>query len=452
MVKVSFFGAAGEVTGSNFLVETDKHKYIVDCGLFQGAETLSDLNDDPFAYSPSEIDAVIVTHAHLDHIGRLPKLVAEGYKGPIFGTRATLELAALVLKDAFRLATHRYERDNKPLLFSETDLRRALELFQPIPYHQRHSLFGEDAVTLYDAGHILGSATVHLLAGGKKIVFSGDIGHAPNILLPQPEDEFAADAVIIEGTYGGREREDKQDRFSILKEAIEWIIQRRGVLLVPAFSIERSQELLYMLNILFNKHQLPKIPIFLDSPLAIDALHVFERHQELYKQEVQQVRKVDQDIFDFSGLVLAATVEDSKSINEQAPPKVIIAGSGMMAGGRIHHHLKRYLSWPNTYLLVVGFQAPGTLGSDILAGNDHVTILGEKIAVRAKVVKAEVFSGHADNSELLDWLTGIRLSDQAKIFIVHADDERTPIFAENIKGALPQATVIAPTLKQSFKL
>lgn len=452
MVKVGFYGAAGEVTGSNFLIETESHKYIVDCGLFQGAETLSDLNDDPFAYNPAEVEAVIVTHAHLDHIGRLPKLVAEGFKGPIFATRATLELTSLVLKDAFDLAVRRHERDGKPLLFTEADLRRTLEMFQAVPYHQRHSLLGEDAVTLYDAGHILGSATVHLLAGGKKIVFSGDVGHAPNILLPAPEDDFAADAVVIEGTYGGREREDKEDRLRVLRDALDWIIERRGVLLIPAFSVERSQELLYMFNTLFNKHELPRVPIYLDSPLAIDALHVFERHQELYKKEVQLVRKVDQDIFDFQGLVLAATVEDSKSINEQAPPKVIIAGSGMMAGGRIHHHLKRYLSWPNTYLLVVGYQAQGTLGSDILAGNEHITIMGEKIAVRAKVVKAEVFSGHADNSELLDWLTGIRLGPAAKICIVHADEERTPLFIANIKHALPHAVVEAPTLGQSIEI
>jgi len=452
MVKIGFFGAAGEVTGSNFLIETDSHKYIVDCGLFQGAETLADLNDEPFAYAPNTVEAVIVTHAHLDHIGRLPKLVAEGYRGPIFATRATLELTGLVLKDAFDLAVRRHERENKPLLFTEADLRRTLDLFQPIPYHQRHALLGDDTVTLYDAGHILGSSTVHLQVGGKKIVFSGDVGHAPNILLPQPEDEFAADAVIVEGTYGGREREDKEDRLMVLKEALSWIIERHGVLLIPAFSIERSQELLYMFNLLFNKHQLPKVPIYLDSPLAIDALHVFERHQELYKKEVQQVRKVDQDIFDFTGLVLAATVEDSKSINEQAPPKVIIAGSGMMAGGRIHHHLKRYLSWPNTYLLVVGYQAHGTLGSQILQGNDHVTIMGEKIAVRAKIVNAEVFSGHADNSELLDWLGGIRLSDQAKILVVHADAERTPLFIENIQHALPGAIVTAPTLGQTIEI
>ncbi len=452
MVKIGFYGAAGEVTGSNFLIETDSHKYIVDCGLFQGADTLADLNDDPFAYVPSDVEAVIVTHAHLDHIGRLPKLVAEGFRGPIFGTRATLELSGLVLRDALDLAIHRHERDNKPLLFTEADLHRTLGLFQAIPYHQRHALLGEDAVTLYDAGHILGSATVHLLAGGKKIVFSGDVGHAPNVLLPEPEDEFAADVVVVEGTYGGREREDKKDRLMVLKEAVSWVIERRGVLLIPAFSIERSQELLYMFNLLFNKHQLPRVPIYLDSPLAIDALHIFERHQELYKQEVQQVRKVDQDIFDFNGLVLAATVEDSKSINEQAPPKVIIAGSGMMAGGRIHHHLKRYLSWPNTYLLIVGYQARGTLGSEILAGNERVNVMGEQVAVHAKIVNAEVFSGHADNSELLDWLAGIRLSDQAKLFIVHADEQRTPLFVENIKRALPTVTVEAPTLKQVVEL
>jgi metallo-beta-lactamase family protein len=318
---------------------------------------------------------------------------------------------------------------------------------QAVPYHQRHPLLGDDYVKLHDAGHILGSSTVEIGAGGKKIIFSGDVGHAPNVLLPQPDnDDYGADVVVIEGTYGGREREDKIDRLSILKDALEWVVAQHGVLLIPAFSIERSQELLYLFNTLFEKHQLPKIPIYLDSPLAIDALNVFERHMELYKQEVQQVRKVDSDVFSFNGLVLASSVEDSKAINEQAPPKVIIAGSGMMAGGRIHHHLKRYLGWPNTYLLVVGYQAPGTLGSEIVGGADSVHIMGDKIPIRAKIVRADVFSGHADNSELLDWLGGIKLADKGKVFIVHTDADKSPLFAENIKRAIPNVTVEAPEL------
>jgi metallo-beta-lactamase family protein len=446
-VRIGFYGAAGEITGSNFLVDTGSRKYVVDCGLFQGASTITEHNDQPFAYNPAEVDAVILTHAHLDHVGRVPKLVAEGFKGPIFATAATIELAKLVLQDTLDLATHRHERDGSPLLFNRVDLNRTLNLFQAVPYHKRHPLLDGDALTLHDAGHILGSSTVQLEAAGKKIVFSGDIGHAPNILLPQPDnDDYGADIVAVEGTYGAREREDATDGLTVLKEAVDWIVERHGVLLIPAFSIERSQELLYLFNTLFNKHQLPKIPIYLDSPLAIEALEVFERHQELYKKEVQQVRRVDDDIFSFRGLALAATVEDSRAINEEAPPKIIIAGSGMMAGGRIHHHLKRYLGWPNTYLLVVGYQAPGTLGSEILQGRDPVRIMDANIPVRAKIVKADVFSGHADNSELIDWLTGIRYSKKPKIFIIHAEADKAVLFAENIKHALPEATVEAPAL------
>lgn len=452
MVKLGFYGAAGEVTGSNFLIDTGEHKYVVDCGLFQGADEITEHNDEPFAYKPSEVEAVIVTHAHLDHIGRLPMLVRDGFRGPIFATEATIELAGLVLQDALDLATHRHERTGKPLLFGRVDLQRTLELFQSAPYHQRHSLLGGDGFTLYDAGHILGSAAVHLEVAGKQLVFSGDIGHAPNVLLPKPETDFAADVIVTEGTYGGREREDKLDRLAVIKEAVDWVTERKGVLLVPAFSIERSQELLFLLNTLFNKHQLPKIPIFLDSPLAIEALQVFERHQELYRKDVQQVRRVDDDIFSFKGLALATSVDESKAINEQAPPKIVIAGSGMMEGGRIHHHLKRYLGWPNTYLLVVGFQAPGTLGAYILSGASTVNIMGEKIPVRAKIVRADVFSGHADNSELLDWLHGIRYADGAKIFVVHADADKAVTFEENIKSALPHVSVVAPELGQVVEL
>jgi len=452
MVKLGFYGAAGEVTGSNFLIETDEHTYAVDCGLFQGAEELTEMNDDPFAYAANQVQAVIITHAHLDHVGRLPKLVAEGFRGPIFATQATIELASLVLRDALDIATHRHERTGKPLLFNRVDLQRTLDLFQPVPYHKRHPLLGSDYVTLFDAGHILGSASVLVEAGGKKIAFSGDVGHAPNVLLPSPETPLEADVVVTEGTYGGREREDSLDRLAVLREAVEWIQHRRGVLLIPAFSIERSQELIYLFNTLFNKHQLPRIPIYLDSPLAIDALHVFERHQELYKKEVQAVRQVDDDIFSFKGLVLASSVDESKAINEQPPPKIIMAGSGMMEGGRIHHHLKHYLGWPNTYLLVVGFQAPGTLGDHIMQGSDHVMIMGDKIPIRAKIVRADVFSGHADNSELIDWLKGIRYSSGAKIFIVHADADKAPPFEQNIKAALPNVTVEVPTLGETVEL
>jgi len=445
MARVGFFGAAGEVTGSNFLIETNTAKYMVDCGLFQGRDTISDLNDQPFAYTPAETEAVIVTHAHLDHIGRLPKLVRAGYRGPIFATEATIELSTIVLKDAMDLSNERSEREGKPPLYEPVDLNRTLHQFQAVPYHKAHPLSASDSFTLYDAGHILGSASVLLEAGGKKIVFSGDIGHWPSPLLAAPESPPEADLIVTEATYGG-EKHEKDDRLKVVKDALEWTIQNHGVLLIPAFSIERSQELLFLLHELFEHHQLPKIPIFLDSPLAIEALEVFQRHQELYRRSVVNAERGNDGLFDFRGLVLTPAVEDSKDINSQPLPKVIIAGSGMMAGGRIVHHLKHYLPHPSTYLLIIGFQAPGTLGSAILGGAKSVHIHGQEVAVGAKIVVAEAFSGHADNPELMAWLQKVKLSPAGQLAIVHSEPDRAEHFLTYIKEHLPNHPVILPKI------
>lgn len=449
MVTLHFYGAAGEITGSNHLIDTGEHKYIVDCGLFQGSHELTKHNVDDFPFDPATIDAVMVTHAHLDHIGRLPKLVKDGYRGPIYATEATIELSTITLKDCLGLMAHRHEREQTPILYEAVDLQRTLDLFQPVPYHQPQPLQGSDSFTLYDAGHILGSASILVEAGGpstgsgqgKKIVYSGDIGHWPSPLLPKPETPKAADAIVMEGTYGGVEREDRGNRLEILKTALEWTVQNRGVLLIPAFAVERSQELLYLLHYLFHTKQLPKLPIYFDSPLAIGALHVFERHQELFNQEVQRDVHADHNIFSFQNLVITPTGEDSRDINAQAPPKVIIAGSGMMEGGRIHHHLRRYLSHPNTLLLVVGFQAPGTVGQRIVSGAESVRIFGDEIAIKAKVQVVDMFSGHADNSELLEWAKGIELPADGKVFIVHSEADRAKKFQEELEALKPAADV-----------
>ena len=452
MTKVNFFGAAGEVTGSNFLIETDTDKYIVDCGLFQGRDTISKLNDDPLAYNPSQVSAVVVTHAHLDHIGRLPVLARGGFSGPIFATEATIELATIILKDALGLAEERSKREGLPLLYEEEDLNRTLHQFQIVPYHKPHRLNGRDQFTFYDAGHILGSASILLEAGGKKIIFSGDIGHWPSPLLARPESPPAADLVVTEATYGGEEHEGTNNRASEVKNALEWTSQNNGILLIPAFSIERSQELLFLLHELFEKHSLPKMPIFLDSPLAIEALEVFERHMELYRRQVTRDEHGGHNLFDFGSLALTPTVEDSKDINQAQNPKVIIAGSGMMAGGRIVHHLKHYLSRPDTYLLVIGFQAPGTLGSAIVGGAKQVHIHGQEVAVRAKIEVAEAFSGHADNSELMAWLRKIEMPAGGRLAIVHSQPDRAEKYLAFVKSHLPEADIVIPKIGASIEV
>ncbi|HUD20843.1 MAG TPA: MBL fold metallo-hydrolase [Candidatus Saccharimonadales bacterium] len=442
MSKVTFYGAAGEVTGSNFLVETADKKYLVDCGLFQGLDSAQE-NEQSFGFEPSQVDALIVTHAHLDHVGRVPKLVKEGFHGSIYTTAATLELAQLVLKDAFGVMEGRARENNQPNMYEETDLNRALALFKAVPYHQPTTLFGADKFTFYDAGHILGSASVALEVEGKKIIFSGDLGHGSNVLLPDTQVPREADVVVMEATYGGQEHAETsqvaEDRLTIMKRAMEWVVQNRGVLLIPAFSIERTEEVLYLMHHLFTTKQLPKIPIFLDSPLAIETLEVFERHHELYRSEIKSEAERT-DIFSFRGLALTPTVPESKDINDTPPPKVIIAGSGMMEGGRITHHLQRYLPMRNTLLLVIGFQAVGTLGSRIVGGEHEVSIYGHRVPVEAKIMKAEVFSGHADNTDLVDWIKSIKFlnGERGRIMIVHAEKDRAEKFQQELGQLLPQ--------------
>jgi metallo-beta-lactamase family protein len=277
---------------------------------------------------------------------------------------------------------------------------------------------------------------------GREIVFSGDLGHWPNILLPHLEIPREADMVVMEATYGGVEHQEapsaSRDRLDIVRNCLEWTVQNRGVLLIPAFSLERTEEVLYLMNHLFKTKQLPKIPIFLDSPLAIETLEVFERHQELYNREIKSEMQHD-DVFEFKGLVLTPTVEDSKDINELPPPKVIIAGSGMMEGGRIMHHLKHYISKSNTLIMIIGYQALGTLGQRIASGDARVSIHGEQFTVNAKVEQVDIFSGHADNSDLLDWVKSIKLKDpnNSRIVIVHSEKDRAAKFQEEIKQLYP---------------
>ncbi len=450
MVKISFYGAAGEVTGSNFLVTSDNHKYIVDCGLFQGLPEITRYNTEQFAYNPKEVEAVIVTHAHLDHVGRLPKLVKEGFHGPIFATEATIELAGLVLDDAEGLMHHHFEQSNHPVLYDRIDLERTKTLFRAVPYHKPFRLPTGDTVTFFDAGHILGSATILFETGGKRLVFSGDIGHWPGTILPHPETPLEADCVMVEGTYGSIEHKERQDRLTVLKDALDWTAEHRGVLLIPAFAVERTQEVLYLLHHLFTENQLPKMPVFVDSPLAIEALEVFERHLELFRREIRDEH--DHNFFSFRSLALTPTVEQSKEINDLPPPKVIIAGSGMMQGGRIEHHLKHYLDKPNTYLLVIGYQAEGTIGQRIISGQKVVEIHGEQVSVRAHVVNVDAFSSHADDSELIAWLKQIKFQPNSSIVITHSDLKRSEPFAQELAKQFPNVKTHVAQLNQSLDL
>ncbi len=445
-MKVHFFGAAGEVTGSNSLIETGNKKIIVDCGMFQGGDFNEAKNHDPLPYDASEISAVVITHAHLDHTGRLPILVKEGFTGFFYATPATMELAELVLRDALSVMEHDHIKFGREVLYSEQDIAGVMEQFKPIDYYHEQDLFGDGSVKilLRDAGHIFGSAFIEVMAEGKRIVFSGDVGsvHVPILRDTDnlPED---IDLLVCESTYGDRLHESEQSRRDILEQAVLAAVKRGGVLMIPSFSLERTQELLYELDKLIEQeNRLTAMPIFLDSPLAIGATRVYRKYTQYYDEAAVKLMKSGDDMFDFPGLVLSETREDSKRINNTHNPKIIIAGAGMMNGGRILYHALRYLSDPQSTLLIIGYQAHGTLGRQIQEGASSVNIMGERVAVKCEVKTLGAFSAHGDQRKLLDWMSSAK-SLPKKVCLNHGENGARESFMKKIKEKLGINTLIA---------
>ena len=437
---LSFFGGTKCVTGANYLLESSKNKVLIDCGLFQGRKDLEKKNFQPFPYDPKEVDAVIITHSHIDHIGRLPYLVKEGFSGPIFATPATLDLAKIMLEDELSI--------QKGVLFSRQDLERTFKLFRPVEYHKRTKIpnrfFSSNLFfKLLDAGHILGSAIVEIFAEGKKIVFSGDLGNSPTPLLRQTEYPSSADYVLIESTYGDRNHLDFPKRRDLLEDTVEEVIGRGGVLMIPSFALERTQELLYEFNELVENHRIPEVSIFLDSPLAIDSIPIYKKYQRYYNKEASYILRSGDEIFYFPRLVFTKTVEESKRIDLTPGPKIIIAGSGMSTSGRILYHEKKYLPDPKNCLLFVSYQAEGTRGRKIQEGAKEIEILGEKIPVRAQIKSIEGYSAHADRNTLFRWIYHIKSSaliknehTVKKVFVVQGEEKASESLCQLIKDHL----------------
>ena len=445
-MRLSFFGATRAVTGSNFLLEADCGKILVDCGLFQGNLELIKKNSEDFAYNPSEIDAVLLTHAHLDHCGRLPKLVKEGFCGPIFATPATIDLAKLILKDSLDL--------QEVVLFSSKDLEKTFSLFSPIEYHELKNILQkadnnkekkESGISFkfLDAGHILGSAIIEVFAEGKKIIFSGDLGNSPTPLLRTTEFPSSADYVLIESTYADREHPDFLKRKDLLEDAIENTIKDKGVLMVPSFALERTQELLYELNELVENHRIPEIPIFVDSPLAIKSVNVYKKYIRYYNKEASFLLRSGDEVFNFPRLKFTMATQESKRINDVPPPKMIIAGSGMSTGGRILHHELRYLSSSKNCLLLVSFQVKGSIGREIQEGKKEIKIFGNPVSVNANIRTIEGYSAHSDKNQLSRWLFHIKNSALAKnkhtlkkVFVVHGEEGPAKSLCQIVKDKL----------------
>ncbi len=450
-MKLSFYGGVEGVTGSCSLLELQDATFVIDCGFFQGEQFCSTSNYDEFTFDPTLVDAVFLTHAHYDHTGRIPLMVKQGYRGPFFCTPPTLSLVKLILEDAYHLMVTESRECGREPLYEHKDLEQAFSQLTAMNYHTAFSPKGRTQVMFWNAGHILGSAFISMdVPGSGRIVFSGDLGNDDVPILPSTEPIHRADYIVTETTYGDRDHEPSANREDALKTFLSEILGNGGTVLIPAFSIERTQELLYALDHLVDMGEIPDVPIYLDSPLAIKATEVYRHFKHYLEFDRPILESPDHDFFSFKGLKETLTVDQSKSINENEGAKIIIAGSGMMNGGRILHHLKRYLHNPTAGVLIIGYQAEGTLGRKIQDGAKEVIVDGETIAVKARITSLDSFSAHADRGKIRRWLKpeegGVK-----RIFLVHGENNAKDAF-RTFLGEHFEANIEIPDQGASFDL
>lgn len=443
-MKLSFHGAAKMVTGSNFLLEENGKKILIDCGLKQCERYCELGNFEKFPYDPAFIEAVLITHAHIDHIGRVPKLYKEGFRGKIFSTPPTKEFARHLLEDSMDILKREAEGARMGPIYEEEDIVGVMSLWESIDYHKKINV-GGFGVEFFDAGHVLGSSFIVVESkGGQKIVFSGDLGNSPAPLIKNLEEISGVNYAIVESTYGGRVHEGADIRRGILEDVIEETVMGGGTLLIPAFALERTQEILYELNELVENNRIPNVQIFIDSPLAIRLTEVYERHSKdknYFNTEAIKTGLKDKAIFGFQGLKLTETREESRAIWDAQGPKVIIAGAGMSNGGRIQFHEKKYLGDPKNTILFIGYQAEGSLGRRILEGEKTIRIHGEDVAVRARIRAIGAYSAHADQPAIINWLKTSH-SSLEKVFLVHGEVDQMEALADKIRDDLAIPVII----------
>ena len=449
-MRITFYGAVEDVTGSCFLVESNGKRVLVDCGMHQGERLCSTRNAEPFGFDPAYIDAVLITHAHFDHTGRLPDLVKQGYHGPIFMTAPTASLTEIILSDSVNVMRENAQRCGDVALYGLAELKSMMQQIETIGYHTSFEVVPGFSAMFHDAGHILGSSYISLDTADGRVVFSGDLGNDDVPILPPTDPLHRADFVVCESTYGDKEHEPVFVRGPKLAAFVKKIIGRKGTLIIPAFSVERTQELLYELDQLLVKGEIPSVPIYLDSPLAIRATELYRHFREYLQFEHPAAPGPDGDFFSFPTLRETLSSEESKTINDDKRPKIIIAGNGMMTGGRVLHHLKRYLNDERAGVLIIGFQAPHTLGRKIQEGVESVKIYNDTVAVRASVERIEAFSAHGDQKKLTRWLKPEEGTIR-KIFLVHGENPVKEAFAKHLEAEL-DAEVIIPREHQVVEL
>lgn len=433
-MRIQFLGGTGTVTGSKYLLEREGRRLLLDCGLFQGLKQLRLRNWEPLPIKASDIDAVLLTHAHLDHSGFVPRLVKLGFKGPVYCTAATRELCELLLPDSGRLqeeeadfANRHGQSRHKPALplYTEQDARIALSRFEPVAFDTEQSVWPGWTWRLRRAGHILGAASVRVAWPGSSILFSGDLGRSDDLLMRPPETPESADYVVVESTYGDRFHSDV-DTLAALAEVVNRTAARGGMLVIPAFAVGRAQTILHCIHLLKQAGRIPDMPVYLNSPMAADATRIYKRHLDEHRLSADQCASFGREA------TIVNTVEQSKQLNTLTRPSIIVSASGMATGGRVLHHLEAYAPHAKNTILFAGFQAAGTRGASLLAGAEAVKIHGAYVPVRAEVANLDSLSAHADRAQLLAWLGA--LAAPRRVFVTHGE----PVAADALRLAIEE--------------
>lgn len=432
---IYFYGGAGKVTGANFLLDTGSAKFLIDCGLTQGHHSAEEDNWAAFPYNPADVQFLIITHAHIDHIGRIPKLVKDGFKGRIISTEATKALAGPLLLDSQELLAHEAQKHGKPVLYDEHDIAHAMQKWEGLPYHKLTELADGVSLELLDAGHILGSAMVRFSRGEKRIVFTGDLGGGNSPLLAPHDSPSPTDYLVMESVYGDRVRPQDKDRREELENVIENAAARGGTLLIPAFSTERTQDLLYEIGTLMKEKRIPTMPVYLDSPLATKITAAYLAHPEYFAKDIESRVKGGEGIFSFPQLHFVEDVKESHKVTGVQGPKIILAGSGMSSGGRIYGHEKALLPDPTSTLLIVGYQAAGSLGRRLIEGEKQVKIMGESVTVKAKIEAIYGYSAHMDGEQLLEFVNKNQ-QGLKQVFVVMGEPSAASFLVQRIRDYL----------------
>lgn len=455
-MNITFLGATKTVTGSNFLVEGAGKKFLVDCGMYQGKAAEEMENEAPFLYNPEEIDFMLLTHAHIDHSGRIPKLYNEGFRAPIYATKATCDLCAIMLPDSGHIQEQENEWKNnkrkrkglkqRPPLYTAEDATKCLEVFKPVKYDEIIDIDQNIHVRFNDAGHMLGSAIIEVWVTENekttKAVFSGDLGNNDIPLLSEPTMIEDADYLVMESTYGDRLHVGTKDKAKVFLDIVSETLDNGGTVVIPSFAVGRTQEILYELNMIKEERskdpkfqeeyeKLMRVPVYVDSPLAISATEVFKENEDLFDDETKAIMERGDNPLEFPGLKFTRTADESKALNERDEPSIIISASGMCEVGRIKHHLKHNIWNPKSTILFVGYQAPGTLGRIIVDGAKTVKIFGEEFSVRARIEYIEGYSGHADQEWLLNFVYSF-IKKPKHIFLVHGEPKGQMVLKDKI--------------------